>query len=182
MKPTIILLTLSPGALANGFQLHPRSVCYADDCARAVTGTVFGPEGIKTHEMDCSSFFSVTVIPVAVATTTLTPTDPPACLATYNPPLTTPKTITPTAVPTYASSCSGTSHYSSACSCWGFTLSTTTALPATITSTVCESAPVANSGEAAPSRTWTLLDFSAGGARAVASNCLAATSVPLGRA
>jgi hypothetical protein len=46
------------------------------------------------------------------------------------------------AVPTYASACSGTSRYSSACSCWGFTVSTTTvATPTvTVTSTVTASA------------------------------------------
>ena len=38
-------------------------------------------------------------------------------------------------VPTYASACSGTSRYSSACSCWGFTVSTTTAATPTVTVT-----------------------------------------------
>jgi hypothetical protein len=71
MKPAFFLLALTPGASANSHFAHldlsPRDVCNADDCARAVTGTVFGPEGMKKHQMDCSSFFETTVLPVAVA-------------------------------------------------------------------------------------------------------------------
>ena len=37
-----------------------------------------------------------------------------------------PITISPSNVPTYASACSGTARYSSACSCWGITACTTT--------------------------------------------------------
>jgi hypothetical protein len=43
-------------------------------------------------------------------------------------------TVVPSLVPTYASACSGTSRYSSACSCWGITAQTTTA-PTPITTT-----------------------------------------------
>lgn len=42
-------------------------------------------------------------------------------------------TVVPTAVPTYASACSGTARYSSACSCFGFKASTTTAHTPTVT-------------------------------------------------
>lgn len=42
----------------------------------------------------------------------------------------------PTSVPTYASACSGTVRYSSACSCWGITAMTTTVPTPTVTATV----------------------------------------------
>ncbi|MCJ1417066.1 hypothetical protein MMC32_003405 [Xylographa parallela] len=45
-------------------------------------------------------------------------------------------TVSPSAVPTYASACSGTSRYSSACSCFGVTHSTSTAPTPSTTITV----------------------------------------------
>lgn len=45
-------------------------------------------------------------------------------------------TTSPTAVPTYASACSGTVRYSSACSCFGITKTTTTVATSTTTATV----------------------------------------------
>jgi hypothetical protein len=45
-------------------------------------------------------------------------------------------TVAPSVVPTYASACSGTVRYSSACSCWGITAMTTTAATPVTTTTV----------------------------------------------
>ena len=42
-------------------------------------------------------------------------------------------TVVPSSVPSYASACSGTSRYSSACSCWGITATTSTAPAPTVT-------------------------------------------------
>lgn len=87
------------------------SGCDANNCARAVTGTRTGKmPSVPSRQADCSSFLEVTVLtnyggfPVS--------------------------TITPTAVPTYATACStpvnAQSAYASACSCWGIPPSTTT--------------------------------------------------------
>ena len=51
-------------------------------------------------------------------------------------------TATPTSIPTYASACSGTVRYSSACSCIGATHTTTTAKAPTTTTTVSTTATV----------------------------------------
>lgn len=45
-------------------------------------------------------------------------------------------TVMPSSVPIYASACSGTARYSSACSCWGITAMTTTAPTPLTTTTV----------------------------------------------
>src|ERR1700722_17450261 len=45
-------------------------------------------------------------------------------------------TVAPSSAPTYASACSGTARYSSACSCWGITVVTTIAPTPVTTTTV----------------------------------------------
>jgi hypothetical protein len=55
-------------------------------------------------------------------------------------------TIVPSAVPAYASACSGTAGYYSACSCWGITAVTTTAVVPVTTSTVIITSPAISCG------------------------------------
>ncbi|KAH8781884.1 hypothetical protein BGZ57DRAFT_853064 [Hyaloscypha finlandica] len=97
MRPTLILLTIA--SLAFGNLIFERNNgppgCNADNCARAVTGTRNGPATVYSHQADCKSFMQVTKYK-------------------HHPP------TSPTAVPTYATACSGGVRYSSACSCWGF--------------------------------------------------------------
>ncbi|KAF3931613.1 hypothetical protein ABW20_dc0100454 [Dactylellina cionopaga] len=50
-------------------------------------------------------------------------------------------TLIPSSIPSYASPCSGSSRYSSACSCIGVTRKTTTGVTTTITSTVTSAGP-----------------------------------------
>ncbi|KAE9370085.1 hypothetical protein N431DRAFT_484404 [Stipitochalara longipes BDJ] len=69
--------------------------CAADNCLRAVRASAF-PTRLGTA--DCSSYFLTTV--------------------------TGGSTVAPSAIPTYASACSGSARYSSACSCVGVTAST----------------------------------------------------------
>jgi len=90
-----LLLAAAQGSL--GALLGARATgCNADNCARAVTGTRSGKIPDATSRMaDCSSFMLTTVGPST--------------------------TIVPSQVPPYASACSGTQRYSSACSCWGIT-------------------------------------------------------------
>ena len=112
----LIPLALASGALSSVLVRSAASSCAADNCARAVTGTAANP-AITQRQSDCASFQAA----------------PSA------------------AVPTYASACSGLSfliysvrfsvltsetgsvRYSSACSCFGYTASTTTRTTTTST-------------------------------------------------
>lgn len=88
---TILLLFLAQVALGD-VDVLKRAHCKADNCARAVTGTVHGATRVTAARSDCSSFAAQTVQSLQV-------------------------------VPTYASACSGSIRYASACSCWGITAS-----------------------------------------------------------
>ncbi|KAL0934956.1 uncharacterized protein CTRU02_209547 [Colletotrichum truncatum] len=107
-----LLLWLSPWITAIAYS------CSNDNCARAVTGTRRGIAFASGAKTDCQNFM--------IQTHTVT-------IATSAAP--TAKTI-----PTYASECSGTSRYSSACSCWGITASTISREDQTTTVTVSASA------------------------------------------
>ncbi|KAK3312388.1 hypothetical protein B0H66DRAFT_570538 [Apodospora peruviana] len=109
--------------------------CNADNCLRAVRATEKAPRGVT----DCGSYLSATVTPATstiystVVYSTALPTDPVSSVDTAAPPTGTPITIQPTGtVPVYASACSGSVRYSSACSCMGvFQGTTTVAAPST---------------------------------------------------
>lgn len=81
--------------------------CKADNCARAVTGTAKGTAHTVMAKRDCSSFMTQTVT-VYTTATAKAKRDVESIKA----------------LPTYASACSGAVRYSSACSCWGLTAST----------------------------------------------------------
>jgi len=101
----------APEQLANrAAALEPRG-CNANNCARAVTGTRSGKmPAVTSRQADCSSFMEATVYTNYFGTAV--------------------STVTPTVVPTYASACSTPGSpqmaYSSACSCWSITPTTTT--------------------------------------------------------
>ncbi|KAM3429783.1 hypothetical protein NHJ13734_008030 [Beauveria thailandica] len=91
--------------------------CNADNCARAVTGTWRGDDFVSLAQGDCSRFMQKTVTAPAV-------------------------TITSTvASPWYASACSGTVRYASACSCWGIPGDAVTITPTTTVTTTVNVAP-----------------------------------------
>jgi len=104
MKAAFFVLALVGTALGGLIerQTPDNDNCKADNCARAVTGTRNGFASEATHIADCESFNVVTTHYLAGVT------------------------IAPTATPTYASACSGGVRYASACSCWGFPVSTIT--------------------------------------------------------
>ncbi|OAA77108.1 hypothetical protein LEL_06792 [Akanthomyces lecanii RCEF 1005] len=85
----LAVLALLPSALATD------GSCNADNCARAVTGTRRGDAFVTSAQADCSAFQQKTITAPAVTITS---------------------TVAP---PWYASACSGTVRYASACSCWG---------------------------------------------------------------
>ncbi|KAL2061851.1 hypothetical protein VTL71DRAFT_7229 [Oculimacula yallundae] len=133
----ILTLALAQGAL---------SACNANDCARAVTGIRTGQMPDEaSRKRDCSSFMRVTVIPTistitASATVTITTTLPGQTAMLEQRQV----TITPSSVriPTYAKACSDMARYSSACSCWGITATTTTASTLVTTTTVTATATI----------------------------------------
>ncbi|KAJ3497659.1 hypothetical protein NLG97_g1730 [Lecanicillium saksenae] len=129
-QPLSVALTLS--ALAS---VGYGNECNPDNCANAVTGTRRGPAFSTTAKSDCSSFMTTTTTLAAVTkTTTVTITIVPGnAPAPTNPP---PAKRDLKTVPYYATACSGTSRYSSACSCYGITAHTFTESPTvTVTAT-----------------------------------------------
>ncbi|KAK7942503.1 uncharacterized protein PG986_011616 [Apiospora aurea] len=147
MKSVLITAALLPLALAGAvFEPRNNNGCNADNCARAVTGTRRGPESMSSFRQDCTSFLSTTVTPpmsTVIVTTTADSCDEEEDVA----PQTLLKrvqekraegavTVVPTAVPAYASACSGAARYSSTCSCWGVTAAVTTAPTPVITVTI----------------------------------------------
>ncbi|KAK8133375.1 hypothetical protein PG984_005387 [Apiospora sp. TS-2023a] len=121
--------------------------CYADNCARAVTGTRTAADmpPQASRQADCSSYMHTTVTPAPVTTTTWTYTveqvkrDVATAVVLGDEPLMQARGAAPT-IPIYASFCTeqfpgATPHYSSACNCWSITASTTTLPPETITAT-----------------------------------------------
>ncbi|KAK8084419.1 hypothetical protein PG997_005690 [Apiospora hydei] len=147
MKSVLITAALLPLASA-GAVFKPRNNnngCNADNCARAVTGTRRGPESMSSFRQDCTSFMSTTVTPpmsTVIVTTTADSCDeeedvaPQTLLKRVQEKRAEAVTVFPTAVPTYASACSGAVRYSSACSCWGVTAAVTTAPTPVITVTI----------------------------------------------
>ncbi|CZR67801.1 uncharacterized protein PAC_17700 [Phialocephala subalpina] len=87
--------------------------CNANNCLRglppAIRASAFPT---RPGTADCSSYFMVTV-----STSTVSNTQTITVVS---------ETITPTAIPAYASDCEGSTGYSSACSCIGVTQATTT--------------------------------------------------------
>ncbi|RDW57199.1 hypothetical protein BP5796_12649 [Coleophoma crateriformis] len=92
--------------------------CAADNCLRAARGKAIATRSPASH---CSSYFKVTVTPV----TTIHVISPTNIEVLVNQ-----VTITASNIPAYAAApCSGPVRYSSACSCAGATLVTTTIIP-----------------------------------------------------
>ncbi|KAL6693311.1 hypothetical protein J3F84DRAFT_350715 [Trichoderma pleuroticola] len=134
MKAAIVLSFV---AAAMAGVIERTNGCNADNCARAVTGTRDGLLPITSRQADCSSFMQATVTPAPTTTTITITVDPEV----------TPKakravadasavTVYPTFIPEYADNCPDTFGYSSACSCWGITATTTTAATPTQTEIV----------------------------------------------
>ncbi|KAK3374623.1 hypothetical protein B0H63DRAFT_480600 [Podospora didyma] len=91
-----------------------RRGCTANNCARDITGTNPGLSPITLRRADCSSYMLRTVAYSAVTTVTANQVQRRQ------------QTIVPSAIPSYASKYCDASKYSSACSCWGITATTTT--------------------------------------------------------
>jgi len=114
--------------------------CYADNCARAITGSVGGSLDVATHTNDCSSYLERTVTvpektvtvcgPVQNATVTVSPPgDIVRRQQYYQPPYGQPPVYIqppPRTIPPYVPTTCGEHRYTSACVCWNITTSTKT--------------------------------------------------------
>ncbi|KAF3915427.1 hypothetical protein AA313_de0209545 [Arthrobotrys entomopaga] len=121
--------------------------CNADNCARHITGAELNPP-LTLRQADCSSFMAVKVNGAAAAANTTTvwatvtvtsgaDTEDAPANAYYikRADAVTTEYTTPTDVPAYATPCSGSSRYSSACSCWGITRTTIMGVNSVVTVT-----------------------------------------------
>ncbi|KAL2060732.1 hypothetical protein VTL71DRAFT_9373 [Oculimacula yallundae] len=113
----------------------PTSACFADNCLRGIRGTGSNIKPPLTSRLaDCSSFMRATVTPAPITTTitiaTVTITVPPMLPRGLE---ARQQTISPSQVPAYATFCTGSSAYSSACSCNGITKTTLTVATPTVT-------------------------------------------------
>ena len=88
-------------------------------------------EPVRPRRISCLPRIRSTIFATTVISTAL-PTNPASSLNTSITSAS-PVTAVPTAIPTYASACSGSLRYSSACSCVGATPNTTTVASATTT-------------------------------------------------
>ncbi|KAF7505531.1 hypothetical protein GJ744_000693 [Endocarpon pusillum] len=111
MKFPFVFLLVGVVGAAN---VRQRAGCNGDNCARAVTGTAKGSTRVVVAQSDCSSFLETTVTKYA-STTTVVQT---AAI--------TPLPVPSKPIPSYATACSGSVRYSSACSCWGIAAGTKT--------------------------------------------------------
>lgn len=97
--------------------LNPRATCHNDNCLRAVVGTRKGPGQASTASTDCSAFVQTTLTP-SPTTITITTT-------TYEPSISTngahKRQLNSATIPAYASACTDSIQYSSACLCLGVT-------------------------------------------------------------
>ncbi|KAH7329907.1 hypothetical protein BKA65DRAFT_539162 [Rhexocercosporidium sp. MPI-PUGE-AT-0058] len=126
----VILLAVAVSAANLKDRTGGSGGCNRDNCLRAVQGTAKGPAQVEVAKSDCNSFLEkTTTVPSSTATVTQTATVTlPAVLPKRNNGAKT--------VPTYATACSGSARYSSACSCWGITGGTKTISSGVTTVTV----------------------------------------------
>ncbi|CZR56072.1 uncharacterized protein PAC_05960 [Phialocephala subalpina] len=140
MQTALLLLGLAASAFANVIE---RQVCNADNCLRGIRGTN-GQPPMSSRLVDCSSFQLATVTPAPVTVTTTV-----ATVIVTEVPITAravfarQATVSPSSVPAYATYCSASARYASACSCLGITKTTTTLATPTVTETTTATTTVA---------------------------------------
>jgi hypothetical protein len=128
-----ILFCLARSVLAS---IEERA-CAKDNCLRAVGGTTRGSSAVAAARSDCSSFLLSTITLPGHTTTFVSTTISTVTISgngitqRSNPPVSGAESTK--TVPIYASSCSGASRYSSACSCLGITGSIITVTPVVCT-------------------------------------------------
>ncbi|KAH8881233.1 hypothetical protein GQ53DRAFT_517064 [Thozetella sp. PMI_491] len=129
MKAAVIF---SLASLALGHVLEARQ-CAGNNCNRQVTGTRAGLPALASRSADCSSFLQVRVT-ASQRTVTVTSFVPPAATPVRREVVADKVvqarqvTVTPSAIPAYASSCDDAAEYSSACGCLGVSSVPTTTI------------------------------------------------------
>lgn len=101
------------------------TACYADNCARAVSGTRFGSSHLSTAFSDCSDAFVSTFFPYG-STTTIWNTGAEATATVVVPAKKRQEDEFEGMIPPYAYEACDYGEYESACSCLGVTPATTT--------------------------------------------------------
>jgi len=127
-----VVLSLVSVALAN--VAVEKRACAGNNCNRAITGTRDGLSPASVRSADCASFLLTTVTPDAV-TVTVTVDDETSTAAAKRDLVYRAVTVSPSALPTYATAACDAVSYASACSCFGVTGSVTTAPVPTTTVT-----------------------------------------------
>jgi len=136
-----LILTLAGWTLATASSIFTSSLdCHANNCNRAVTGTFQGTAQVQTARSDCSSFLQATVTAQGITTTVTTTVVGRISKRALT-------TVPGKLIPVYASPCSDSIQYSSACACWGIAGATITqsATAVTITVTTTSSASATHS-------------------------------------
>jgi hypothetical protein len=124
-------------AYPDGHLTRRAADCSNDNCARAVTGTRHGLDFQSSARADCSNFMhAIQTVPAAYVLLRMISDLWQRLTKTRNITVTTSAAFFPNssitsidatgAIPTYASACSESSDYASACSCWGITRATIT--------------------------------------------------------
>ncbi|KAK3934181.1 hypothetical protein QBC46DRAFT_462771 [Diplogelasinospora grovesii] len=168
MKQSVILALLARAGIAAAAAQLDRRGC-GNNCANAVAATRFGPASYNARLFDCSSYLRVTVTPSPSCVPSfshpyislpwpcssrsnvyfLGRTEAPTA-AKRDEPIVRRATSTDKAVPAYASPCSGTAAYISACSCAGVKASTVTDEPWAVTATITVTDSVTLQGDSLP--------------------------------
>ncbi|RFU31424.1 hypothetical protein B7463_g4923, partial [Scytalidium lignicola] len=124
--------------------------CSPDNCARAVTGTQRGFGHQYTASSDCSAFVGTSTVTSCITNTVAltTVTVFPLQIRRYGPPA--------SGIPLYATACTDSAAYSSACSCFGITQPTVTStdIAMNVTATITITASINSTvtwGPSAPS-------------------------------
>ncbi|KAK3942501.1 hypothetical protein QBC46DRAFT_379763 [Diplogelasinospora grovesii] len=137
MKSSILFLAFVSSAVCGELLEVRATACGAgNNCQRGVGGTAGVKPPLSSRMADCSSLNTVTVTPAPYTTTTTsTVLEIPSSVKKRQDDAGTAVTVTPTAVPTYATYCANPPAYYSACSCAGATPTTTFAPTPTVTAT-----------------------------------------------
>jgi len=133
-----LFLSLFLGAAAEAQLIFGNPACYADNCARAITGSSGDSSQVAAHASDCSSFMETTItVPeetvticdsIVNDTKTVSPTFGVARRQQYYPSQIPPQygPLPPQAIPPYVPATCGEHRYTSACVCWNVTAPTKT--------------------------------------------------------
>ncbi|PMD15426.1 hypothetical protein NA56DRAFT_733552 [Hyaloscypha hepaticicola] len=120
----LLIVPLLYAVAAAAAVAEPRGACNHDNCLRVTIAVIASAFTDISGPIDCSSYLSATVTPaVPPGSPTVTVCNAVLAGETLIPPA---PTVIPSHIPSYASACSGSVRYSSACECVSVSPVTTT--------------------------------------------------------